>query len=182
MRVISGSSRGTRLKTLESNSVRPTSDRVKEAMFSAIQFDIEGKRVLDGFAGSGALGIEALSRGAKSCHFFDSDFKAVSVIRENLEKTGLSDKAQIERRDFFVFFSAASKTVFDLIFLDPPYGRGLILKALNQLAACRALSDCAIIICESGANEELPRLCEGFGIDREYIYGTTKVTIYRGED
>ena len=119
MRVITGIARGKRLVTPDTYDVRPTSDKVKEALFSALQFDIEGRRVLDLFAGSGQLGIEALSRGAKSCVFVDNSRASINLVKKNLEITGLEDNAKVIQSDFSSF-AAMSRDTFDLVFLDPP--------------------------------------------------------------
>ena len=118
MRIITGIARGKRLETLEGNDVRPTPERVKEALFSIIQFQIEGRRVLDLFAGSGQLGIEALSRGAKQAVFVDASKKSLDVVRRNLEHSGLQDYAQVHQMDFESFLMR-EQGKFDLVFLDP---------------------------------------------------------------
>lgn len=176
MRVITGTARGMRLFTLEGDSVRPTTDKVKEAMFSIIQFEIEGRRVLDLFAGSGQLGIEALSRGAKSAHFVDESREAISVINKNLEKTKLKEKATVSHTDSITFISSTDRT-FDLFFLDPPYGKGLIEKAL-PLCAEKA-STGALIVCETSSDEILPEEVGTLEYLRRYKYGKTALTVYR---
>ena len=124
MRIITGSARGRRLETLSGEETRPTSEKVKEALFSAIQFDIEGRRVLDLFAGSGQLGIEALSRGASGCVFVDRNPAAVEVIRRNLKAAGLSEASQAVAQDVASFLVRPGDS-FDVAFLDPPYGSNL---------------------------------------------------------
>jgi 16S rRNA (guanine(966)-N(2))-methyltransferase RsmD len=133
MRVITGTARGRTLKTPEGDHTRPTAERVKEAVFSIIQFEIEGRRVLDLFAGSGQLGIEALSRGATSAVFIESDKAAAEVVRENLQKTRLEDKATVLQTDAIAFL-ASTASVFDIVFLDPPYAANLLQKALTAAA------------------------------------------------
>ena len=125
MRVITGSARGRRLKELEGMETRPTTDRVKEGMFSALQFDIEGRKVLDLFAGTGQLGIECLSRGAKSAVFVDRRKDAVALIRENLKATELSHKAKVVSGDSMEYLKGVREK-FDIIFLDPPYEAGVL--------------------------------------------------------
>jgi len=176
MRVITGTARGMRLFTLEGDSVRPTTDKVKEAMFSIIQFEIEGRRVLDLFAGSGQLGIEALSRGAKSAHFVDESREAVSVINKNLEKTKLKELSTVSHTDSITFISSTDRT-FDLFFLDPPYGKGLIEKALPLCA--KKASTGALIVCETSSDEFLPEEIESLEYLRRYKYGKTALTVYR---
>ena len=128
MRVITGSARGRILKELQGMETRPTTGKVKESIFSIIQFDIEGRRVLDLFAGTGQLGIEALSRGARQCVFIDQRADAVKLIRENVEVCGLTDRAVIRSGDAMAYLKSGEK--FDIIFLDPPYASGLLEKAL----------------------------------------------------
>lgn len=124
MRVITGSARGRILKELQGMETRPTTGKVKESIFSIIQFDIEGRRVLDLFAGTGQLGIEALSRGARQCVFIDQRADAVKLIRENVEVCGLTDRAVIRSGDAMAYLRSGEK--FDIIFLDPPYALSLI--------------------------------------------------------
>ena len=124
MRVITGSARGRILKELQGMETRPTTGKVKESIFSIIQFDIEGRRVLDLFAGTGQLGIEALSRGARQCVFIDQRADAVKLIRENVEVCGLTDRAVIRSGDAMAYLKSGEK--FDIIFLDPPYALSLI--------------------------------------------------------
>lgn len=176
MRVITGTARGMRLFTLEGDSVRPTTDKVKEALFSIIQFEIEGRRALDLFAGSGQLGIEALSRGAKSAHFVDESRDAISVINKNLEKTKLKEFATVSHTDSVTFISSTDRT-FDLFFLDPPYDKGLVLKVL-PLCAKRATTG-ALIVCETSSDEFLPEDIESLVYLKRYKYGKTALTVYR---
>lgn len=178
MRVITGSARGMVLKTLEGNDVRPTTDKVKEAVFSAIQFEIEGRRVLDLFAGSGQLGIEALSRGAKEAVFVDSDKNAIKTVKENLTKTRLGDNAAVLQTDSVAFLGMTDK-IFDIAFLDPPYLTGLLQKALSRLDGHMASG--GIAICEHPCTEALPDEQGGLKKQKEYKYGKIAVTIYRKE-
>ena len=121
MRVITGKARGKRLKELPGLDTRPTTDRVKEGLFNVIQFDIEGRRVLDLFAGTGQLGIECLSRGASYCDFVDVSRTAAAIVRENLKTTGLEGQASVHQRDYSAFVQTARNQKYGLIFLDPPY-------------------------------------------------------------
>lgn len=163
--------------TLEGGDVvRPTTDRVKEAMFSIIQFDLEGRRVLDLFAGSGQLGIEALSRGAAKCTFVDSDSKAVDVITKNLEHTKLIDKAVVKKADSLTFIRSAAE-VFDIILLDPPYGDGSLQKVLALLDGKVAAG--GMIVCEMPLGEELPDSAGGLQLAKTYKYGKTQLAVYR---
>lgn len=129
MRVITGTARGRRLKEPQGMDIRPTTDKVKESMFSILQFDIEGRRVLDLFGGTGQLGIEALSRGASEVVFVDKSAAALKLIRENLELCGLSDRARVRNGDSLAYLRSGEK--FDLVFLDPPYDTGLLEQALQ---------------------------------------------------
>jgi 16S rRNA (guanine(966)-N(2))-methyltransferase RsmD len=176
MRVITGTARGARLLTLEGMDTRPTGERVKEAIFSSIQFEIEGRRVLDLFAGSGQLGIEALSRGAQSATFVDSNAQAVTVIKQNLEHVKLADKASVVPGDYAAGL-ARSNTVFDIAFIDPPYGRGLAEKAL--MLAAPKMSRQGVILCETAKNDAMPEQAGDFELLKKKNYGKTAVSIYR---
>ena len=134
MRVITGTARGRVLRTLEGEDVRPTTDRVKEAVFSIIQFEIEGRRVLDLFAGSGQLGIEALSRGAASATFVDMSKDSLSTVKYNLEHTKLGDNAKVVQTDALSFLKL-TKDKFDIVFLDPPYARLLSIRSCPKASA-----------------------------------------------
>ena len=180
MRVITGTARGRRLKELEWQETRPTTDRVKEGLFSALQFDIEGRRVLDLFAGTGQLGIETLSRGAAHATFVDCRREAVALIRENLAVTDLSHRATVVSGDSLAFLSGV-KEKYDLVFLDPPYAADLLEKALEMLARFDILSPHGIIVAESSAEKALPPLHPPYGIYRDYRYGKIKLTIYHRE-
>lgn len=133
MRVITGTARGRVLRTLEGEDVRPTTDRVKEAVFSIIQFEIEGRRVLDLFAGSGQLGIEALSRGAASATFVDMSKDSLSAVKYNLEHTKLGDNAKVVQTDALSFLKL-TKDRFDIVFLDPPYASSLVVDSMKLLS------------------------------------------------
>ncbi len=176
MRVITGSARGMTLRTLEGDNVRPTTDKVKEAVFSAIQFEIEGRRILDLFAGSGQLGIEALSRGAESATFVDADKNAIRIIKENLAKTKLDSKASVAQTDSIAFLTMTDK-IFDIAFVDPPYGVGLLQKALSKIGG--NIAEGGMVICEHPFKEELEDEYDGLVKYREYKYSKTAVTVYR---
>lgn len=177
MRVITGSARGRRLKELEGLETRSTTDRVKEGLFSALQFDIEGRRVLDLFAGTGQLGIEALSRGAARCVFVDQRTDAVNCIRENLRLTGLADRAQVVSGESMAYLGALREK-FDIIFLDPPYAAGLLEPALAHIARHDLLNPHGILAAECPADRALPALAPPYGIYRTYRYGKIGLTIY----
>lgn len=176
MRVITGSARGARLKAPEGLATRPTSEMVKEAVFSILQNEIGGAAVLDLFAGSGQLGIEALSRGALSCVFVEQDRRAQAVIRENLRHTRLEQGARLVSGDALGFLRAGTER-FSLALLDPPYGKGLLKTALPLLAG--RMEPGGVILCESDRGEQLPQTAGDFQLLREYRYGRIKLTLYR---
>lgn len=178
MRVISGTARGRRLKELPGLDTRPTTDKVKESVFNIIQFDIEGRRVLDLFGGTGQMGIEALSRGAKSAVFVDLSPAAAGIIRQNLETVGFAGSARVVQSDWRAFLSACREK-FDLIFLDPPYRGTMLENALETIAAIDILSEHGIIVCESPLDKQLPDLAAPYEKGREYKYGKIKITICR---
>lgn len=176
MRIITGTARGKRLVTPEgSDLVRPTPERVKEGLFSAIQFDIEGRRVLDLFAGSGQLGLEALSRGAASATFVDLSDVSLGAVRKNIENTGLSN-ARVVKADY-ASFTAGCRERFDIAFLDPPYAAGLFEKAV---AACiPMMSDFGMILCEHPTDVSMPEQIGSYSAVRSYRYGKVAVELYR---
>jgi len=178
MRVITGTARGRRLKELEGQETRPTTDRVKEGMFSALQFELEGRKVLDLFAGTGQLGIEALSRGAASATFVDRRGDAVRLIRENLKVTELADRARVVQCDSLEFLNSLREK-FDIILLDPPYEAGLLEPALTAIAGFDILSPHGIIVAEHPDGRGMPELGAPYAIYRTYRYGKIGLTIYR---
>lgn len=181
MRVITGKARGIQLKTPQGMLTRPTADRVKEALFSIIRFDVANARVLDLFGGTGQLGIEALSRGAESAVFVERRKDALQAIRENLEACGFSDRARVVNGDAMSYLKSGEK--FDLIFLDPPYASGLLQQALEEIARFDICRRHGIIVAESAADQALPPLSGPYSIYREYRYGKIKLTVYhRNED
>lgn len=176
MRVITGTARGRKLITLEGTDVRPTTDMVKEAMFSMIQFEVEGARVLDLFCGSGQLGVEALSRGAAYCTFVDQSRDAQGVTRENLQTTGLSKNSKVAAMDAMAFLQS-TQACFDIAMLDPPYGKGLVTAALPMLAV--KMSDSGVILCETALDDSLPERAGDFVVVKSTRYGKIKLTVYR---
>ena len=180
MRVIAGSARSVPLKSREGLDTRPTTDRVKEAIFNILQFEIVGREVLDLFGGSGALAIEALSRGAKSAVIVDMSRESEAVIRENLQKTRLADRAQVLREESLQYLDRCQKR-FDLIFLDPPYRENLLENALKRISEIDILKSGGIIICERPADKALPDAYPGFSRGKDYRYGITGLTIYRSQ-
>ena len=176
MRVITGSARGKKLITLEGNDVRPTSDMVKEAIFSIVQFEVAGAKVLDLFAGSGQLGIEALSRGASLAVFVDSSTDSVKVVRENLKNTGLAQNSRVVAMDSFAYLGGC-KDKFDVVFLDPPYSKDIIPQILPKVV--EKLNDNGIIVCEHDKKDLLPEEAGDFCRFRTYSYGRIALTTYR---
>jgi 16S rRNA (guanine966-N2)-methyltransferase len=176
LRVITGTARGRKLATLEGMDVRPTTDMVKEALFSIIQFEVEGANVLDLFAGSGQLGIEALSRGARFCVFVDSSRESQNITRQNLQTTGLAQRARVAAMDYAAFLASTGET-FDLAFLDPPYRKGLVQEALPLLA--QKMSPGGAILCETPKGESLPLEAGEFRLKKQYTYGKIMLTLYR---
>ncbi|MGI5936564.1 MAG: 16S rRNA (guanine(966)-N(2))-methyltransferase RsmD [Oscillospiraceae bacterium] len=177
MRIITGAARGRKLKEPVGMEIRPTSDMVKEAMFNIIQFDIEGRRVLDLFAGSGQLGIEALSRGASSAVFVDQSRGAVELVRENLKLCKF--EGEVVLGDSLAYLERCGK--FDIIFIDPPYDSGLADKALHKIFKFDILSDGGIIVCETMRELTLPVALPPYFKSREYYYGKVKLTVYGKE-
>ncbi|MCL2299861.1 MAG: 16S rRNA (guanine(966)-N(2))-methyltransferase RsmD [Firmicutes bacterium] len=180
MRVITGSARGVPLATLPGEDVvRPTSQRVKEAMFSAIQFEIEGRAALDAFAGSGQLGIEALSRGAVSCVFLEQDGAALKMTAKNLERCKLAGQAKLLQVDALQYLRR-SADLYGLIFLDPPYGKDLLGRAIP--VAAEKLGPGGLLVCEAGARESLPERHGDVALRKEYKHGKTKICVYQKEE
>lgn len=176
MRVISGEARGRKLLEPKGMEIRPTTDKVKESVFNIVQFDVEGRRVLDLFAGTGQLGIEALSRGAASAVFVDASPEAIALVRENLSRTGLGANAEIYQTDAIAFAGSCGRK-FDLAFLDPPYRKGLLQKALNALIAADALRPNGLILCECGDDEELPEAEGPYELKKCYRYGKIRLML-----
>ena len=178
MRVITGSARGIQLKTPEGMTTRPTTDRVKEAMFSIIHFEIPGADVLDLFGGTGQLGIEALSRGAKSAVFVDAGEPACRLIRENLKRTKLEAQGKVVRNDYLAYLARA-KEQFDIILLDPPYAEVFLESAIKKITEIDILRQNGIIVAERPLGKELPWEFPGYDRSKDYKYGNTLLTIYR---
>ena len=156
---------------------RPTTDKVKESLFNIIQFEIEGRSVLDLFGGTGQLGIEALSRGAERCTFVDARREAAALIRENLAHCGFAGRARVVQGDYLAFLTGCREK-FDLVFLDPPYQTQLLEQTLELVSKIDILSEHGIMICESPAERELPPLAPPYEKGREYRYGKIKLTVF----
>ena len=180
MRVITGSARGIQLKTPDGLKTRPTTDRVKEALFSIIQFEIAGANVLDLFGGTGQLGIEALSRDAKKAVFVDENEAACRLIRENLKRTKLEEQGRVVRSDYAAFLKSC-KEKFDIIFLDPPYAEVFLENSLKIITEIDILRSGGIIVAERPLGKDLPWEFDGFIRSKDYKYGKILITIYRKE-
>ena len=178
MRVVSGTARGVILKTPEGLQTRPTADKVKEAMFSILQFNLPGTAVLDLFGGTGQLGIEALSRGAKSAVFVDAWDKACTLIKENLRRTKMDQSGRVVRSDYLSYLRSC-KEKFDIILLDPPYAEVFLETALNCITEIDILRTGGIIVCERPIEKELLWDFPGFTRSKDYKYGKTIITLYR---
>lgn len=179
MRVITGVARGRRLKTLEGMDTRPTTDRVKEGLFNIIQFDLPACRFLDLFAGSGQIGIEALSRGAEYAVFIDQNRDALQIIKENLLTTGLLKKARAVSMEAKTYLQSV-KVPFDIVFLDPPYHQGILPEILPLVA--QKTTPTGMIICEHEKNEELPAEICNFHLKKQYRYGKIMLSVYKTPD
>lgn len=179
MHIITGSARGTHLHTLPGNNTRPTSERAKEAIFSMLQFDLEGRRVLDLFSGSGQMGLETLSRGAAHAVLVDKERAAVEVIRKNAEKTRLAAKATICMSDALSYLNGCREQPFHLVFLDPPYAAGLLPPVLRALLARGLLTRAATVVAECGDPADLfggdEALASRYTIVKEKRYGAAYV-------
>lgn len=176
MRVITGEARGRRLLEPSDRSIRPTADKVKCAVFNIVQFHVEGCRFLDLFAGTGQMGIEALSRGAAEAVFVDRSREALALAKENLSRTGLSARARLVSGDALEQMGALGK--FDIVFMDPPYSADILEKALQKAAEIDILKENGIILCES---ERITALTEPAGRYLpcgEYLYGRIKLTAF----
>lgn len=178
MRVIAGKAKGMQLKTPEGMLTRPTTDRVKEAMFSIIQFDLPGASVLDLFGGTGQLGIEAISRGAAKAVFVDERREACQLIRENLKKVHMESEGTVVQSDYMAYLNR-SREKFNVILLDPPYAEVFLENAIKKITEIDILQTGGIIVAERPLGKELPWEFDGFTRSRDYKYGKIILTIYR---
>lgn len=179
MRVITGTARGRKLLTPEGFDTRPTTDKVKEAICSALHFDFQGAKILDLFAGSGQMAIEGLSRGARSAVLIDSDPKAIECIQQNVKACGFGECATVLRTEAAAFLQRCREK-FDIVFLDPPYHKELIPQMMPLLLP--HLSEHAIIVCEHEPELKLPENIEKFYLQKDKKYGKITVSIYRTAD
>ena len=188
MRIITGSAKGKKLVSLEGDATRPTSERIKEAVFSSIQFDVEGRRVLDLFAGSGQMGFEALSRGAEKATFIDLSREAMEIVKQNARITGFFDVSHFLVSDWRNYIRKASgREQYDLVFVDPPYAMECCADAANYLAERELIIPGAIVVLESGEEEILmddPRLA-GYSVIKSTHYGKktfVNILFYEGRE
>lgn len=184
MRIISGTARGTKLYTLEGDNTRPTLDRVKEPLFSIIQNKIKDSIVLDLFSGSGALALEALSRGAKKAILCDNSFKAIEVIKKNIEKTHFEQKAKLLCMDYKKCLNKINEKI-DLIFLDPPYEANIAVKSLEIIINNNLLSEDGLIVLETDNEkrelEQIKNLKNNINVYDLRTYGRVKLIFLNGE-
>ncbi len=181
-RINKGKARGTKLAAPKGETTRPTAERTKEAIFSILQFEMEGREVLDLFAGSGQMGLEALSRGAVHAVLCDRSREAADVIRANALKTRLVSQCDIYCTDYATALQAMRHNrTFDLVFLDPPYAAGLLSDVLDRLVRARLLRDGAIVVCETGDPTGVREAVDldSFSIEREAKYGIAHVAILK---
>ena len=178
MRVITGKARGIVLKTPNGDATRPTADRVKEAVFSMLQFEIQGAAVLDLFGGTGQLGIEALSRDARHAVFVDAREEACKLIRENLNRTNLLSSARVVRCDYMAYLKQCTER-FDIVFLDPPYAEEYLENSLKMITEIDILQSGGIIVTERPFGKELCIDFEGYSRSKDYKYGNTVISVFR---
>lgn len=182
MRIITGKARGIKLVTLEGDATRPTTERAKEALFSMLQFDIEGRTVLDLFAGCGQLSLEALSRGAAHAVMTDRSPDAVKIIRTNATKTKLDGLCDIYNCDYSEYIRKNRGKKFDIIFIDPPYASNLCVSVLEKLIDADLLKPSSIIVCETGNGDIFlgnNSLAEKFEIVKQVRYSSSYITILK---
>ena len=184
LRIITGIAKGKRIETLDGETTRPTSERIKGAMFSSIQFDIENRRVLDLFAGSGQLGLEAMSRGAAAVSFVDSEREAMEIVKKNAKHTGFFDKCRYIVSDWRNYIrKAAGKDRYDLVFIDPPYAMGACFEAVSRLVSAELLERGALVVLESGEEVIEAENFSDFEIIKSTQYGkktALNILLYKG--
>ena len=176
LRIITGKARGIKLDTLEGLDTRPTAERVKESVFSMLQFEIENRKVLDLFAGSGQMGLEALSRGAMSCTFVEKSIDAMDIVKKNAKKTKLIENCKILNVDYKEYLRGAkNREKFDIVILDPPYSMKIIPEILDTLVKNDMLNINAKVICES--EDDVEYTCEGLATVKHNKYGKAFITV-----
>lgn len=184
MKITGGRSRGRLLTSLKGMDIRPTSSKVREAIFNLLGQDMSGIKVLDVFAGTGMLGIEALSRGAEEAIFIDKSIQSIKMINKNLILCGYQDICQVLKMDIIsgsAFESLLVSRGVDLAFVDPPYGKDIIPPVLKMLSGCGILARQAVVVTESFKNDQLPKRSEDLLLSDTRIYGETKIDIYKSE-
>ena len=179
MRVVAGKARGTQIKSIESNDTRPTKDMVKEALFSILYNKVQDAVFLDLFAGSGAIGIEALSRGAQKAYFSDKSMECVKVINSNVEKTHFKQESVILNGDFKNIIEKLKNIKFDIIFIDPPYNKGLGIEAIELLSDNHMLSNDGIIVYETDEIENVPESIKEYERYNYKKYGRNILNFYK---
>lgn len=186
MRIVAGTAKGRRLKTPHTQAIRPTADRAREALFSILGLRVAGARVADLFAGTGALGLEALSRGAAAAIFVDYQPAALDLIRENIILCGFSDRSRVLKRDLrkglFCLRDIAGPAGFDLVFLDPPYGRGLAEQTVIELGQGGIVAQGGLVIVEEQSRASLPAPCGRLRLADVRRYGDTGFWLYEQGD
>lgn len=179
MRIITGTARGCRLQTLPGEEItRPTAERVKQSVFNTLQFEVEGRAVLDLFAGSGQMGLEAMSRGAASCVFTDISADACEIVRQNARAARLTEHIRILQVDADTF-CARTQERFDIVFLDPPYRAGLLPALLGKAARLMNIGGAAV--CETDAHTTLPDTVSSLSLEKQRRYGKTVIWLYRAD-
>ncbi len=182
MRIITGRARGIKLETLDGSATRPTAERVKEALFSTLQFDIEGREVLDLFAGSGQLSLEAVSRGAAHAVMIDKSRDAVKIIKQNMAKTKLAEACEVYNCDAREYILKNRGKKFDIVFIDPPYAADMYRSSLSLLLDNDMLKDSSIMVCESEDMDILgddAALCKRLECVKQARYGRVCINIFR---
>ena len=179
MRVIAGSKMGRRLISPEGLSTRPTTDKVKEALFSIIQFELFDADFLDLFSGSGQMGIEAVSRGAKKAVLVENDKKSIDVIKKNVNALELQKECEVHFKGAEEFLRFNTNK-FDIVFLDPPYNKEIIPQILPEVV--KTVKDSGFIICEIEKGEQLPEICGEFYLKKRYRYGKTELCMYKNKE
>lgn len=184
MRIISGRSRGLKLNAPKNNDIRPTTDRIKESLFNIINSYILDSSVLDLFAGTGSLGLECLSRGAKECVFVDSNKESINVLNSNIKKVNFIKESEVLNRDFnnALNFLKEKNRVFDLIFLDPPYYENMFIKAISNIDEFKLIHEDSMIVVEHDSKDEFPDKLGRLFKYKEKKYGSTTLTLYKLEE
>lgn len=180
MRIISGQYRGRKLESPIGREVRPTTDKVKEAIFNLLMMDVPDSVCVDLFAGSGSLGLEALSRGASKCYFCDNSRDSIKLIRENINKCGAMENSVILAGDFSKALARIDEKI-DIFLLDPPYREGLYINCLSEIDNADMLSRDGVIIAEHGSKNQLPDEVGNLEKIRVKKYGTMSVSIYKNK-